>query len=141
MLISNNTAARKKQPALTLLQFGAACEFRVVFFSLVLLQSTNRVFFVLFYIWRARPYLVDLAVVQLDGAEGARGEAAGLELAAIGGLLAVRVQVFPQIDEILAAKRKGGRNRAAGRTLWVLFGTRLGEKRALALTCSRSSRI
>lgn len=75
---------------------------------------------------------MDLAVVQLDGAEGARGEAARLELAAVGWLLAVRVQVLPQVDEILAATRK--RLKEAGWVpcraesgLWALFWHRAGR--------------
>lgn len=49
---------------------------------------------------------MDFPVVQFDGAEGTRSEAASLKLAAIGWLFAVRVQMFPQVNEILAAKRK-----------------------------------
>lgn len=52
------------------------------------------------------PHLVDLPVVQFDGAEGPCREAAGLELAAIRRLLAVRVQVLPQVNEVLAAVRE-----------------------------------
>lgn len=50
------------------------------------------------------PHLVHFPVVQFDGAEGACREAAGLELAAIRRLLAVRVQVLPQVYEVLAAE-------------------------------------
>jgi len=49
---------------------------------------------------------MDFPVVQFDGAEGTRSEAASLKLAVIGWLFAVRVQMFPQVNEILAAKRK-----------------------------------
>lgn len=51
-------------------------------------------------------HLMDFAVVQLDGAEGTCSESASLKLAAIGWLFAVRLQMFPQVNEILAAKRK-----------------------------------
>lgn len=49
---------------------------------------------------------MDFPVVQFDRAEGTCSEAASLKLAAIGWLFAVRVQMFPQVNEILAAERK-----------------------------------
>ena len=48
-------------------------------------------------------HLMDFPVVQFDGAQGPCREAAGLELAAIRWLLAVRVQVLPQVYEVLTA--------------------------------------
>lgn len=61
-------------------------------------------------------HLVDSPVVQFDGAQGPCREAAGLELAAIRRLLAVRVQVLPQVYEVLAAGSTKGGNRAAAQT-------------------------
>lgn len=44
----------------------------------------------------------------LDGAEGPGAEAAVLEVTPVGRPLAVGIQVFPEVDHILAAARRGG---------------------------------
>jgi len=85
-------------------------------------------------------YLVDFAVVQFDGAEGTCSEAASLKLAAIGWLFAVRIQMFPQVNEILAPKRKEGNKEY--RAPHTRFSTNSkGRRKALFLTCSHSSHI
>lgn len=48
-----------------------------------------------------------LSVMGLDGAEGSRAEGAALKVTPVGWLLAMGVQVLPQVNQILAAARRG----------------------------------
>lgn len=47
------------------------------------------------------------SVMGLDRAEGSRAEATALEVTPVGGLLAMGVQVLPQVNQILAAAGRG----------------------------------
>jgi len=47
------------------------------------------------------------SVMGLDRAEGSRTEAAVLKITPVGWLLAVGIQVLPQVNQILAAAGRG----------------------------------
>lgn len=46
-------------------------------------------------------------VMGLDGAEGSGAEVAVLKITPVGWLLAMGIQVLPEVDQILAAARRG----------------------------------
>lgn len=76
------------------------------------------------------------AVMGLDGAEGPCAEAAVLEVTPVRGLLAVGVQVLPEVNQVLAAARRGQEGLEGGGTLGHGFSNwwPLGP-----LTCSHNS--
>lgn len=56
---------------------------------------------------RSPTHFMHFPVMGLDGAEGSGAEAAVLKITPVGWLLAVGIQVLPEVDQILAAARRG----------------------------------
>lgn len=86
-------------------------------------------------------YLVDFPVVQFDGAEGTCSEAASLKLAAVGWLFAVCIQMFPQVNEILAPRKKEVNKAECCAPHTCFSANSKGRQKASFLTCSHSSHI